>query len=62
MKPNQKCIVSSSAPHHANRIGYFQFYGEDSSKGTAVLASQPVNRHNETAVLFAVSVENISAL
>jgi hypothetical protein len=62
MKLNQKCLVSSFAPFHANRIGYFQFFGEGSSKNTIVLADKPYSSSDGGRVMFAVSRENIEVI
>lgn len=59
MKKNQRCIVSENAPHHANRIGFFQFYGEGASAGVAVLATEPVDQRDGARVLFAVASNHI---
>lgn len=62
MNKNQKCIVSESSPHHANRVGYFQFYGTGSSNGVAVLTEEPVDPETESRTYFAVSVGDIQTI
>ena len=57
MKKGQMVKVSSFAPHHANRIGYFQFYGKGPSEGVVVLADKP---DKNPRVLFAVDVRFIN--
>jgi hypothetical protein len=54
MNKNTKCVVKISAPHHAERVGYFQFFGEGESSGTAVFTDAPVNQKKDTTTFFAV--------
>lgn len=41
MKVDTRIVVSHDAPHHAGRVGYFQFFGKGPSEGTMVLAEEP---------------------
>jgi hypothetical protein len=59
MQKNQKVVVANSAPHHAGRIGYFQFFGEGASKGVAVLSANP-SENGKAMTVFAVSNSDIS--
>lgn len=59
MKKNQRVRVKQTAPHHAGRVGYFQFAGEGSSEGTVVLAEEP-DKLGKPQTLFAVDSHNIA--
>lgn len=50
---NQKCVIADSAPHHAGRTGYFQFFGKGPSEGCAILSAD-----EKGTVLFAVAKEH----
>lgn len=55
MEAGTKVKVKSSAPHHAGRVGYFKFYGEGPSKGTAVIAVEAPSAKANPETLFAVA-------
>lgn len=61
MEKNQKVRVSPTAKHHAGKLGYFQFYGKDSSEGVAVLSESPTET-TQSFALFAVGVDEIAAV
>jgi len=42
MEKNQRCVVSAAAPHHANRVGYFQFTGDGPANMWVVLSDKPI--------------------
>lgn len=58
MKQGQKVRVVSTAPHHANREGIFQFFGEGPSEGVAVV-KDPLQSSGSMECLFAVKKENL---
>lgn len=53
---NQKVRVSSKHPFHADRIGYFQFYGTGPSEGCIILAEKP---NSDPKTLFVVGPSDI---
>ena len=55
-KQNQRLIVKARAPHHRNRVGFFQFF---SGKDTAVLTDTEVNARNDSGSYFAVDVKDL---
>ena len=61
MNKNQKCQVAPGAKYHQGRIGYFQFFGEKSSSGIAVL-SVAATEAGKPEVLFAVKSEEITPI
>lgn len=58
MRLNEKVVVAANAKYHADKVGYFQFFGEGPSLGTVVLSTEPVDNFR-TATLFAVDIKNI---
>ena len=58
MKLNQKCVVSSDHKFWPGRVGYFQFYGEGLSDGTAVLSAEP-SSNDGPKTLFSVRKNQI---
>lgn len=61
MEKNQKCKISTNSPFHKGREGFFQFFGEGASLGTAVLSEKPTPSKNGS-VLFAVAEEHLIPL
>lgn len=59
MNKNDLVQVSANAPHHAGRIGYFQFSGKGPSTGVAVLSEQPCNDESSSHALFAVNQHHL---
>lgn len=62
MNKDQKVQVSSAAPHHSGRIGYFQFFGEGESSKCAVLAVEPSSVEPNPQRLFVVHKEHIQEI
>lgn len=58
IKQNQRCVVKQTAPHHANRVGFFQFVHGSS---TAVLTNKPLNPRNDAGEYFAVNKNDLEA-
>ena len=55
-KKNQRYMVAATAPHHANRIGFFQFVTKMNS---VVLSTEPINKgHVGSQILFVVSTQH----
>ncbi len=59
---NQRCVVAATAPHHANRVGFFQFFGKGNTAGCAVLTAEPISAFNNTGTYFAVDVADVQPL
>lgn len=58
-KKNQQYMVAATAPHHANRIGFFQFVSKTNS---VVLSTEPINKdHIGSKTLFVVDKNNLIA-
>ncbi len=63
MEKNQKIRVSDSAPHHAGRVGYFQFLGTEVSAGCAICANDPTKEGvNNCMNVFVVDEKNLIAV
>jgi hypothetical protein len=58
---NTKVVVSDIALHHANKVGWIEFYGESTSDGVVVLRPQAGRKEKETE-LFVVKIEHIQPI
>ena len=56
---NQKVVVASNAPFHANRVGFFQFDGDAGIYDLAVLSIRPIDMGDDPSDFFIVNTEDL---